>query len=221
MIKIIAFLFAFLSINIQGFVINEHEYGVADTIQLLVFDTNAQFLQETITWATGDIKISKDNDTYANTSSLPTLNGQTWTLALTAAELQCQRYTIYYSDQSADEFADGGIQGYTYGDSSSLIEYYPANLMSIRSNDSSAIKLRYSTDEMYLGTASSGTLSTTQMSTDISETTASHWVGRVIIWTSGTLRGQATSITAYDGAGLFTFTSVTEAPLAGDTFIII
>jgi hypothetical protein len=72
------------------------------------------------------------------------------------------------------------------------------------------------------GAAEAGTLSTTQMTTDLGEATADHYIGAVIVWTSGVLLKQRTDITDYDGAnGLLTFTAVTEAPSAGDTFVIL
>lgn len=67
-----------------------------------------------------------------------------------------------------------------------------------------------------------GTLSTTQATTDLAEATDDHYKGRVIIWITGDLAGQATDITAYTGAtGLLTFTALTEAPQAADTGIIV
>lgn len=72
------------------------------------------------------------------------------------------------------------------------------------------------------GAAATGTLSTTQMTTDLSEATDDHYNGRIIIWTSGVLKDQATNITDYVGAGgLLTFTATTEAPSNGDTFVIV
>ena len=63
---------------------------------------------------------------------------------------------------------------------------------------------------------------TTEMTTDLSESTNSHYVGRVVIWTSGALTGQASPITAYTGTGgKLGYTEVTEAPSADDTFVIV
>lgn len=59
---------------------------------------------------------------------------------------------------------------------------------------------------------------------DITEGTSSHYNGRIVIFTSGALAGQATDITAYSlvgGIGQFTVTGMTEAPSNNDTFIII
>lgn len=59
---------------------------------------------------------------------------------------------------------------------------------------------------------------------DITEATADHYKGRVIIWKTGNLAGQATRITAYAKVGTigqFTVVSMTEAPANNDTFTIV
>ena len=58
----------------------------------------------------------------------------------------------------------------------------------------------------------------------ITEATADHYKGRVIIFTSGALLDQATSISAYSlsgGRGRFTYAALTEAPSNGTTFVIV
>lgn len=71
------------------------------------------------------------------------------------------------------------------------------------------------------GSAEAGTLSTTQMSTDLAETNPDQYKDRVVVWTAGVNMGQAKQITAYDGAGVLTYSTATDAPSAGDTFIIV
>ena len=59
---------------------------------------------------------------------------------------------------------------------------------------------------------------------DITEATADHYNGRIIVWTSGDLEGQATDITDYSlegGKGHFTVTAMTEAPANNDTGVIV
>lgn len=59
---------------------------------------------------------------------------------------------------------------------------------------------------------------------DITEATTSHYVGRIVIFTSGVLLGQATTISAYTqvgGIGQFTVGVMTDAPANNDTFIIV
>lgn len=72
------------------------------------------------------------------------------------------------------------------------------------------------------GAAIAGTLSTTQMSTNLTEADNDHYIGRIIVWLSGALLRQATDITDYDGTTkVLTFTATTEAPAAADKFIIV
>lgn len=61
-------------------------------------------------------------------------------------------------------------------------------------------------------------------SDDITEATADHFNGRIILFTSGALLGQATDITDYaldTGEGKFTYTATTEAPADDTTFVIV
>lgn len=77
------------------------------------------------------------------------------------------------------------------------------------------------TDSAERGAAIAGTLSTTQMSTDLTEVTNDHYIGRLLTFTSGPLNKQQTDVTDYDGASkVLTFTALTEAPAAGTTFIL-
>ncbi len=71
------------------------------------------------------------------------------------------------------------------------------------------------------GSAEAGTLSTTQMTSDLAEGTDDHYNGRTVVWTSGVLAGQASDITDYVAAtGRLTYTTITEAPGVGDDFVI-
>lgn len=57
---------------------------------------------------------------------------------------------------------------------------------------------------------------------DITETTDDHFIGRVVIFTSGNLLKQATTITDYTGStSVYTCDTLTEAPANGDTFVIV
>jgi len=72
------------------------------------------------------------------------------------------------------------------------------------------------------GTAITGVLSTTQMTTDLTEDTDDHFKNRVIIWTGGVLANQGADITAYDGTTKqLTYTATTEAPANTDPFVIV
>lgn len=89
-----------------------------------------------------------------------------------------------------------------------------------------AAKLAKSAGEMYVGTIDNTVAPTTTVfeADDITEATANHFKGRTIIFTSGTLKGQAREISAYSlvsGRGRFTVVALTEAPANNDQFLII
>lgn len=90
-------------------------------------------------------------------------------------------------------------------------------------------RLNLSAGQIITGTVDTATNGHTPTTTefqadDITEATADHYNGRVVIFTSGALNGQATDITDYaavGGIGQFTVTALTEAPANNDTFIIV
>jgi hypothetical protein len=72
------------------------------------------------------------------------------------------------------------------------------------------------------GAAATGTLSTTQATTNLSGYADDQLIGRVVIWLSGACEGEASDITDYaSSGGLLTFTALTTAPGNGDTFKIV
>ena len=78
-------------------------------------------------------------------------------------------------------------------------------------------------DAMRIETAvNDASASTTSFVTDLTEATDDHYIGRSIIFTSGALDGQATTITDYNGTTkALTVTALTEAPVDNDTFEIV
>jgi hypothetical protein len=97
-----------------------------------------------------------------------------------------------------------------------------SDMTAISGDTGAADKLEEAATAVVLGTCQTGTLSTTQATTDLAETTNDHYIGRTIVWTTGALAGQASDITDYVGTnGLLTFTAVTEAPSNGDAFVLV
>lgn len=125
-------------------------------------------------------------------------------------------YTIYI-EATVDGDKGGIAYGFTVDSMMSAIKTVTDALTA-----ASATKLAASAGTIVSGAAAAGTLSTTQMTTNLTEETDDHYNGRIIIWTSGVLKDQATAITDYDGATkMLVYTAVTEAPTAADTFIIV
>lgn len=94
--------------------------------------------------------------------------------------------------------------------------------LAVNGSTTAAARLALSAARIVSGAAVAGTLSTTQMTTDLTEATDDHYNGRIVIWTSGVLVDQAAEITDYTGSSkMLTYTTITEAPSAADTFIIV
>ena len=107
-------------------------------------------------------------------------------------------------------------------DSRYSTDYLQVDVIQLNSVTASATNLERSASVIVTGAAETGTLSTTQMTSGLTEATDDHYIGRIIIWTTGPLAGQASDITDYTGAtGMLTYTAVTEAPSNGDTFVIV
>ncbi len=109
-----------------------------------------------------------------------------------------------------------------YDNSNELQGVIIGSKMSRNRKYSRQIEFALSPDTTKTGIAIVGTLSTTEMTTDLTEFNNNHFVGRVLIWTSGTLFMKVASITGYDGYNKkLKFTAVTEAPLVNDEWMIV
>ncbi len=101
------------------------------------------------------------------------------------------------------------------------------NVHSIGGVAQNATNFAAATSVMAVGTVDTTgfTATTTELETSsITTAAANHWVGRNIIFSSGTLTQQATTISAYSlvgGRGHFTYTALTSAPANGVTFVIV
>ena len=89
-----------------------------------------------------------------------------------------------------------------------------------------ATKMAVSGGTIINGSAAAGTLSTTEITTDLTISVADQYNGRILIFaidtTTAALRGQATDISATTVLnGKLGFTAITTAPSNGDTFCIV
>ena len=102
-----------------------------------------------------------------------------------------------------------------------------ADALALNGSTAAAARNALASANMLPGTVDTGafTPTTTQFEADdITEATADHFIGRIIIFTSGDLQYQATTITDYalsGSNGHFTVVALTEAPANNGTFIII
>jgi hypothetical protein len=96
------------------------------------------------------------------------------------------------------------------------------NATELNGDSTASANLAVGAKALVYNTAKAGTLSTTQMSTNLTEATDDHYIGRTVVWTTGVLLGQASDVTDYVGVnGVLTFSALTEAPGVGDQFILV
>lgn len=103
----------------------------------------------------------------------------------------------------------------------------PLNMGQINGSALAAANLSASAGIMKTGAAAAGTLTTTQMTTGLTDTVPNIYAGRLLLFTSGVNKGLACLITAYAvTGGKLTFISygnlpAPAAPSIGDTFVIV
>lgn len=155
--------------------------------------------------AAGDVKVSKDGGTQANIGTLPTYSNGAWQFQLTAAELTAGQVEIMVVDAATKAVEDQCIIVETYGHISAM--HNTENMTAL----------------LEKGSAITGTLTQTAMTTDLTETTDNHYVGRTILfYDSAVLNGQLTPVTGYTGSSkTLTFSALTEAPTNGDKFVLL
>ena len=139
----------------------------------------------------------------------------------------------YYIEADATEVATEGFLEFRYKDpvcaeviARAYVGNLPADINKIDGDYHAAKRMRLSALAIVSGTAVAGTLTTTQMSVDLLETTDVHYLDRVLVWTSGVLKDIAVRISNYDGTStphVVSYTTIPtgESPSGGDTFIII
>jgi len=94
------------------------KYGEATTLDFVLFETDGIDLKVDAVHASGDTKIMKDEEAEANTTNGFADEGQGYSLALTAAELQAARIVVYVVDQATKVWLDTALVIETYGHAS-------------------------------------------------------------------------------------------------------
>jgi hypothetical protein len=105
----------------------------------------------------------------------------------------------------------------------SMVGVAGVDVQSINGVAASAQKLAISANTIVTGIAVAGTLTVSQMTTNLNFTIAKLLFGRAIYFTSGNLVGRAAAIADYVVAGgkITFFAPLPQAPQANDTFMII
>lgn len=191
---------------------------------------NAGEFKSNPTLAAGDVKVSKDGGALTNLATLPTVTPASSVMVkvtLSASEMNGDNVTVVFSDAAGDEWYDLVINLQTatkqFDDLSTFDSTTDTvDVGEISGSTTAADNLEASTLGIVTGAAQTGTLSTTQMTTNLTEATDDHYNGRAVLWTSGVLDGQASTITDYNGTSkMLTYDATTEAPANTDTFVIL
>lgn len=100
------------------------KYGAAATVLFPLIARGLSDLKAGATFAAGDGKLIKDEGASANTTNLPTDEGNGWySLVLTATEMQAARLALSVVDQSSPKvFEDQAFTVETYGNGSAQHE---------------------------------------------------------------------------------------------------
>lgn len=171
-----------------------------------------------------DSEVSIDGGTFADCTNeateIATASGM-YFIDLTAAEMNGD--TIAYQCKTS-----------TTGAKTTQIVMCPeesgdirVNVTQVNSSATSASNLQLSTAAMITGTVDTGggfTPTTTQFESSLTEATADHYKGRIVVFTSGALIAQVARITAYSlvsGRGRITVETMTEAPANSDAFLLV
>lgn len=97
-----------------------------------------------------------------------------------------------------------------------------SDAVAISGSTDAADKLEEHATSVVLGTASGTPTTTVIAASDLPSSTNDFYNGRIIVFTSGSLAGQATDITDYNGGTKeMTVTALTSAPSASDTFVVV
>lgn len=96
-----------------------------------------------------------------------------------------------------------------------------ADTVKISGNSTAADNLEESAKGVVTGTVASGSTTTT-IKTNLTESTNDHYNGRTIVFITGALAGQVSTVSDYSGSSKdLTVTALTEAPANTDTFVLV
>lgn len=187
------------------------KYGIQQTFYFPLIDAGAVDFEATpVTHATGDSQVSIDGGSFANTTNAFAHEGNgIYSLVLTAAEMSGTRIVVTIIDQSTKAYEDQAIiintqfSGQLEASAGIIIGQVDTGTFTASTTALEGLRLSPNATE---------------------ETTADHYNGRLILFTSGVLLGQMSDITDYALANSkekFTYTALTEAPGNGDRYVIL
>lgn len=138
------------------------KYGEAATINTDLFEVDGVNFRTDATFAAGDVTVMKDEAVEANITTLPTDEGNGYSISLSATEMQAARIVVYLVDQTATKvWLDKSIVIETYGNASAqhAFDLDTASVAQTDDHTAAVAELR-ATQVVASGTADSGTTTT-------------------------------------------------------------
>lgn len=210
---------------------------------LLPSQANPKIFQETPTIAAGDFKVLISGS-WTNLTTLPSIDpagSNSVLVSLSAAEMNqdevcwqakdvagAEWCSVYEKIQTVarrvDDLAYPATSGRSIAVSSSGV--IDADVKLLNGSTTDLTTFLQGVKALITGQAITGTLSTTEMTTNLTFGTSDIIIGRTVAWTTGSCVGQIAKIDAYDQVTKkITYSNVNGDPLAlapanGDAFVI-
>jgi hypothetical protein len=207
--------------------------AVTIVLPRFVDETDGQTTETGLTISQADVRLSKNAGTFAqknDATACSHMENGFYSCPLNATDTNTLGYLTVGVDEAGALPVERSylvVPANIYDSLVSGSDLLQVDTQAINDNNTAADNLEASAGQIYLGTTdNTGFTATTTIFETSSITTAAadHWIGRVIVFRSGTLAGQATKIEDYalsSGRGRFTVSTLTSAPANATTFVIV
>lgn len=193
----------------------------------LLSNTDFKTVQTSVTLSASTIELFK----AGSGSSVDISSGRTWThitggvysLSLTASDTDTPGTAIVHVHTSGvvPNRTELLILPASTRNGLLLGTQLPADVTKINGSTTAAANVGLSAQGIQSLTVSTGS-STTQVTTNLTVSLNNFYTGRTLVFTSGALTGQATTITAYNGTThTLTVAALTGTPVSTDTAVIV
>jgi len=177
------------------------EYGRAKTINFDLYEVDGVDFRVDAADAGADCSIMKDEGVEGTCANDFVDEGQSYSLVLTAAEMQAKRATILIVDSATKVWLDKHIYIETYGHLSSAHPFMTPYWTNGAVNDVSASSTVWTFD-------------------GFTEATADHVIGSELTFTSGANAGQCRTVTDYTSTVITVAPAFLAAPADNDEFVL-
>lgn len=195
------------------------------TLGPFVDQTDGYTLETALSATSNTIEIFKSEATAAldvSSRTLAHISGGVYRISLLAADLDTPGPLKLHAHLSGARpmMETFNVLSQTAYDALISGSAMPANMTQVVGNATAATLAVFGFTTIKNFTVGSGS-TTTRIATNLTEAQSSHWVGRTVVFTSGSLAGMATSITGYNGTTKeLEVAALPQAPGSGDIAVI-